>query len=1234
MKKILGLDLGVSSIGWALIHEGDEGQNNAIIDMGVRIIPLSTDEKDEFSKGNKISKNQKRTLYRSQRRGLDRYQQRREKLKRVLIRENMYPEEYLFQLSNLEVYGLRSRAASQKIDPRELGRVLLLLNQRRGYRGTRAEEAEEAAASKKTESSYLSAVKNRHQQILEKNQTVGQHFFEELVENPRFRIKNLVFPRKAYIDEFNAIAAAQGLPETLTRELRDEVIYFQRPLKSKKGLVSVCEFAGFTCAGSNGVEKWHGPKVAPVSSPVSQVCRIWEHINNLTIKTKINETITLTTEQKRQLFDVFNSHEKVTFKIIAKTLNFNERDYNVDKLLEKGIQGNITRHAIQRVLGGKYPELLRFDLEVVENRDKDVLYVNSKSAEVVYQGPAKCIASSFEKEPFYQLWHTIYSIQDLQECSNALQKRFSIDADTAERLAYLDLTKAGFSNKSVKAMRNILPYLMQGLGYSVACSLAGYNHSDSITKEENENRELRSRIALLPKNHLRQPVVEKILNQMIHVVNTIGDTYGAPDEIRVELARELRQSQEERNKTYRSLNERERENKKIAMTLGEYKIRATRNNIIKYRLFQEVSGDNIRTNATCLYCGKMFGFVDAMNGNSVDVEHIIPQQLRFDDAQSNKTLAHRSCNLEKGNATAFDYMMTKSKEQFDAYIQRINEFKDKRIISYTKYKNLTTSAEKLDNKEFIARQLQETRYISKKAMAILRTSCRNVHATSGKVTEYLRRIWGWNDVLLNLQLPRYRALGLTTTESRQASDGHTYTVETIPDWNKRRDHRHHAIDALVVASTKQGFIKQLSTLTAKGTRDFLYNQVKEKSYAPGKLLERYLIKQRSFTTKEVEDAAAGVLISIKSGKRVATRSLIRDEKKTRGKNRITGVLTPRGPLSEESVYGKIKLLTPHQPLKLLFEHPDRIVKDYIREKVLDRLKQYDGGTKKALASTKTDPIFLDEEKKTVLQYASCYKDKYVIRYPVSNINIQKIPDIIDPVVRSKIRQRFELFDNDEKKALQGLDENPIWYNEEKKIAIKTVRCLLTKQGALEPLRQTDGISYAFVKTGSNHHIALYKDAAGNITPHLCTFWHAVDRKKYGLPIIIHNPAVIWQEIRKSSQDLPASFLDKLPGENLIYWMSLQQNEMFLLGMEQAESIQALDNHDYKCLSSFLYRVQKMSISEGQINIVFRHHLETELDDSSTSKALKSFYNTRSIGAFINLNPIKIKINHIGKIVIT
>jgi len=1231
MKKILGLDLGVSSIGWALIEEGDEGQNNSIIGMGVRIVPLTTDEKDEFSKGNKISKNQKRTLYRSQRRGLDRYQQRREKLKRVLTRENMFPEDYLLQLSNLEVYGLRSRAASQKIDPRELGRVLLHLNQRRGYRGTRAEEAEEAASSKKTESSYLSAVKNRHQQILEKNQTVGQYFFEELVENPRFRIKNLVFPRKAYIEEFNAIAKAQGLSESLTRELRDEVIYFQRPLKSKKGLVRVCEFAGYTRVANNGVEKWYGPKVAPASSPIAQVCRVWEHINNLTIKTINNQKIKLTATQKRELFDIFNSQERVKPKDVIKALGYKEGDYKFDKLLEKGIQGNITYHTIVKILNGKYPNLLRFDLEIIEKADDPVFIACKKTGEILYQSNSKFVSPSFEKEPFYQLWHTIYSIQELQECTSALQKRFSIDTETAEKLAHLDFTKSGFGNKSVKAMRYILPYLMDGQGYSNACTLAGFNHSNSITKEENEERILKSRIALLPRNYLRQPVVEKILNQMIHVVNTLTDTYGTPDEIRVELARELRQSQEERNKAHRALNKREQENKKYAASLvNEFKIRATRNNIIKYRLYEQISGGSVKINATCLYCGKMFGFVDAMNGNGIDVEHIIPQQLRFDDSQNNKTLAHRSCNLEKGNMTAFDYMMTKSRDQFDAYMQRIDDFKDKNIISHTKHKNLITPSSELDEEKFIARQLQETRYISKKATALLRTNCRNVYVTTGKITEYLRRIWGWNDILLNLQLPKYKALNLTISEFRQASDGHLYTVETIPGWNKRKDHRHHAIDALVVASTKQGFINRLNTLSSKETRDFLYDQVREKTHTPGKLLERYLAKQRPFTTRETEDAAACILVSIKSGKRVATRSLIKDEKKTRGKNRLTGVLTPRGPLSEESIYGRIKLLTPNQPLKYLFEHPDRIVKDYIREKVVDRIRLFDGDAQKAFKLTKNDPIYLDEDKQTLLQYASCYEDKYVLRYPVGSIKVDDLKYIIDPVIRSKIRQRFELFNNDEKKALQGLDENPIWYNEEKKIPIRSVRCL-RNLNAVEPIRQTNDIAHAFVKTGNNHHLAFFKDTTGNIIPHICTFWHAVDRKKYRFPIIIENPALIWQEIQLSAYEFPKSFLDKLPPEEYTFWISMQQNEMFLLGMEPADCIAALDTHDYKTLSPYLYRVQKISLKKTQIDISFRHHLETELDDSSTSKALKLYHNIQSIGALLKLNPLKIRINHIGQI---
>jgi CRISPR-associated endonuclease Csn1 len=123
-----------------------------------------------------------------------------------------------------------------------------------------------------------------------------------------------------------------------------------------------------------------------------------------------------------------------------------------------------------------------------------------------------------------------------------------------------------------------------------------------------------------------------------------------------------------------------------------------------------------------------------------------------------------------------------------------------------------------------------------------------------------------------------------------------------------------------------------------------------------------------------------------------------------------------------------------------------------------------------------------------------------------------------------------------------------------------------------------------------------------------------------------------QEIHRSAYEFPQSFLDKLPQEEYIFWMSMQQNEMFLLGMEPTDCIAALDTHDYKALSTYLYRVQKMSIVKGSINIWFRYHLETELDDSDVAKSLNKFHNIRSINAFTKLNPLKIKTNHIGKII--
>lgn len=107
--------------------------------------------------------------------------------------------------------------------------------------------------------------------------------------------------------------------------------------------------------------------------------------------------------------------------------------------------------------------------------------------------------ASLERQPLYQLWHTIYSLKDLEECRNALTKRFGFDEEISEKLSKIDFNKQAFGNKSNKAMRKILPFLMEGYDYSQSCSLAGYNHSNSLTKDEREQQKTIDRLEPLPK---------------------------------------------------------------------------------------------------------------------------------------------------------------------------------------------------------------------------------------------------------------------------------------------------------------------------------------------------------------------------------------------------------------------------------------------------------------------------------------------------------------------------------------------------------------------------------------------------------------------------------------------------------------------------------------------------------------------------------------------------------------
>lgn len=1195
MKKILGLDLGTTSIGWAYIKEQET--NTELIDLGVRIIPLTTDEKSEFSAGNAISKNQDRTTKRTQRKGYDRYQLRRTFLVKTLTENEMMPDESYFKLSALELYVLRNKAVSEQISLQELGRIFLHLNQKRGYKSSLKEEN----AANKKEGEYVAAVKSRFNTIKERGITVGQYFYEGLQTDIHYRIKEQIFPREAYIVEFDMIWNTQKIyyPNQLTdinfNKIRNEIIYYQRALKSQKGLVSICEFEGKFRKNKEGKTVFAGPKVAPRSSPLFQISKIWESINTIKLKGKRGQEFEITLAQKNEIFNYLDNNEKLSEAELFKILKLSKEDgYAGNSMTKNGIKGNETKSAINKIIKGlpNTKSLLKFELK--ESTKYIIDYNTGEETERFM------IDTNFEKEPFYQLWHCIYSISNDIDLINTLETKFNIPNEEAKQLAKLDFTKQGFSGKSAKVIRKTLPFLQSGFMYSYAMEYAGYNHSNSLTTAQNEARILLEKLPQLQKNSLRQPVVEKILNQMINVVNAIMDEYGKPDEIRVELARELKSSKDERNTADKNNRAREADNKKIAERLEkDYHVKANKRNIDKYKMYMEVDGIS-------LYTGKTIDLATFLRGEQVDVEHILPKSRIFDDSLQNKTICEQQENRNKGNLTAYDYMKTKSESQFNDYIERVEGLFKLRKISKAKRDKLLTPASKIPD-DFIERQLRQTQYIAKKSTELLKEVCYNVYATSGQVTDYLRHQWGWDEVLMNLKIDMYKSKGyLDLIETYEVTEnGQVKTKERIKGWTKRDDHRHHAIDALTIACTKQGIIQRLNKLNQEVIKR--EGETKTDALKAETSLKEFILNQKPFTTKQVEEKAANILISFKAGKKAAatgTRKV-----KINGKKQVVqkGIIIPRGALSEESIYGKIKTIEKNVPLNKLFENPDAIVKHKIKILVFNRLNENNEDVKKALASIKKLPIILDEVTQLPLTYASIYKEEFVIKYNVNTIQQKDLPFIVDEKVKELLTIRLAEYNNNAKEAFKDLDANPVWFNKEKGIKIKTVR-LKTGLGNLVPLHastngKTHGISKEnnnlidYVKPGNNHHLSIFEDENGKYYDIMTTFWEAVERKKQGLPIIrTEHP------------------------EGFKFVMSLQQNEMVVYNTTENAN---------EPISNKLYRIQKISKrTNGSIDLVFRHHLETNLIDDDLSKKTKRFINLQSLDPLRQF--IKYKSTILGK----
>lgn len=1083
-------------------------------------------------------------------------------------------------------------------------------------------------------SGYLGEISDRSKELYFNKETVGQNLYRQIQKNRHTPLKGQVFYRKDYEDEFDAIWDEQSkhykeLTPELKNDLKDICIFYQRPLKSQKGLVSICELEGKVrniIVDGKTKTKLIGPKVCPKSSPLFQEYRIWQRLNDLEIKSKIDKSNRrLEDEEKQLLFKELSVKSKMSKSEILSLLFKNHKELDLNF---KDVDGNRTNASLYEVYSqiidlsghGEHDFKKMSVIEVTELVENvfETIGINT----TILKLNTNLEGKEFEHQAAYQFWHLLYSYEgDSSRTGNEslilkLKETFGFEKEYALLLANVTF-EPDYSNLSSKAISKILPHLKDGNDYSQAASLSGYNHSKSLTKEELEKRELKDKLSILEKNSLRNPVVEKILNQTVHVVNAIIEKYGKPDEIRLELARDLKKSAKEREETTRYINSAATEHLKIKEILSkEFGLSyISKNDIIRYKLYQELEPRGYKTLYSNTYIdpGKLFS-------KEFDIEHIIPKSRMFDDSFSNKTLESRSINIEKGEKTAMDFIAEKyGEKEVEVYIKRVEDlFKNVEGKKGKLRKLLMQSAEITDG--FIDRDLRNSQYIAKKAKEMMFEVCRTVSSTTGSITDRLRRDWELVNVLQELNWEKYDKLGLTYYETNREGK----KLPRITDWTKRNDHRHHAMDALTVAFTRPSHVQYLNHLNArKDEKSEIYGIERKELERDEKGKLRFIppmpiAKFRAEAKMHLENT----LISFKAKNKVVTPN----KNNVKGSDVKQKTLTPRGQLHLETVYGSIQQYDTNLAKvggSFNQETVESVSKKAYRLALLKRLAEYGNDPKKAFTgknSLDKNPIYCDEAKTILVPdkvQLVAKKTVYTIRKPISpDLKIEKV---IDVKIRKILENRKSAFNNDAKKAFSNLDEDPIWLNEEKGIAIKSVTITgISNAVALHDKKDKNGLlildetgknqAVDFVNTGNNHHVAIYKDEKGNLHEKVVSFYEAVIRINQGLEAIDknYNTELDWQ-----------------------FLFTLKQNEYFVFPNDKTgfdpNEIDLLDPVNYSKISPNLFRVQKMSSGDYW----FRNHLET-LVEIPSKLAETTFKRRRSANSINSI--IKLRINHIGEIV--
>lgn len=724
MAYTLGIDLGSNSIGWAMVDEAAQ----RIIRSGSRVFPEGVDRDKQ---GGEVGKNENRRTKRGMRRQILRRSQRKRALRMALVHAGLLPPSVpeTASLDQCDPYALRARGLDEKLDLFEFGRVLIHLNQRRGFKSNRK------GAKTSEERGMLAEISELAKQIDNARcRTLGEYLNLLRSEGGNsIRIRGKHTRRDMLQREFELLWSKQReyYPQVLTEQLRtelwDNLIAYQRAMYWPRSTVGRCELE----PRERRCRREHR---------VAQRFRMFQEVNNLRVIDGNGELRALGSEERAKLIAYLSTSRERTFDDIRRHLGLlDSHGFNLEFGDRRKLMGLPTDLLLsnKKLFGKQWQDTP----EDMKNRIVDVL-----------------LNDEIPDEKFFQI----------------AREQWGVDADLAAKLAAVDL-KEGYASYSQKAIVKLLPFLEKGLplsgkpGEPDALHFAGYLRPDE--------RAIGQRDFLPQPPEITNPLVRAALFQVRQLLNAIIREYGRPTAIHIELAREVKGTAEQRMQQAWRMRQREQKRGAVAATIESLiNIRPRRKDIERYILWEQQG-------KVCMYSGQPISSVQLFSGD-VDVDHILPYSRSLDDSQLNKVVAFRAENQAKGNQTPYEWLAERDPQKYEGVLQRAAKLPlDVRNAKRPKF-----AVKSVQLEEFVERQLNDTKYISRTVAQYVRCLGADVVCTKGLCTAELRHCWGLDSVL--------RDDGLSL--------------------KNREDHRHHAVDAITIALTNRSRLQALARARGEG----------------------------------------------------------------------------------------------------------------------------------------------------------------------------------------------------------------------------------------------------------------------------------------------------------------------------------------------------------------------------------------------------------------------------------